>query len=89
MLGVALADNADDALSFDDFAVLANRLYARTNLHTYLPGRVSGVANQYKGGGNETQVKVPAGYWVNLCVMKQLGTRLGSPHRNEAQGVDF
>ena len=61
MLGVALADDADDALSFDDFAVLANRLYARTNLHTYLPGRVSGVANQYKGAGNETQVKVPAG----------------------------
>src|SRR5215204_112847 len=49
VLGVALADDADDALSLDDFAVLANRLHARTNLHTSLPGRVSGVATQYKG----------------------------------------
>jgi hypothetical protein len=68
MLGVALADDADDALSFDDFAMLANRLNARTNLHTYLPGRVSGVANQYKGGGNETQVKAAAGLWDSLGV---------------------
>jgi hypothetical protein len=39
VLGVALADDANDALSLDDFAVLANRLDARTNLHVLLPAR--------------------------------------------------
>jgi hypothetical protein len=42
VLGVALADDADDALSLDDLAVLANRLYAGTNLHTTLPGQNKG-----------------------------------------------
>jgi hypothetical protein len=36
VLGVALANDADDALSLDDLAVLANRLNAGTNLHTSL-----------------------------------------------------
>jgi hypothetical protein len=39
VLGVALADDADDALSLDDLAVLANRLNAGTNLHSYLLAR--------------------------------------------------
>jgi hypothetical protein len=42
MLGIALADDADDALSLDDLAVLANRLHARTNLHASLRGQVKG-----------------------------------------------
>ena len=36
MLGIALADNASHALSFHDFAVLADRLDAATNFH-FLP----------------------------------------------------
>jgi hypothetical protein len=39
VLGIALADDADDALSLDDLAVLADRLYAGTNLHTSLRAR--------------------------------------------------
>jgi hypothetical protein len=36
VLGIALADDADDTLSLDDFAVFANRLHAGTNLHASL-----------------------------------------------------
>jgi hypothetical protein len=36
MLWIALADDADDTLSLDDLAVLANRLHAGTNLHASL-----------------------------------------------------
>jgi hypothetical protein len=39
MLGIALADDADDALSLDDLAVLANRLHAGTNFHASLRAR--------------------------------------------------
>jgi hypothetical protein len=42
VLGIALADDADHALSLDDLAVLANRLDAGTNLHSYLRGQVKG-----------------------------------------------
>jgi hypothetical protein len=35
VLGIALADDADHTLSLDDFAVLANRLDAGTNLHSF------------------------------------------------------
>jgi hypothetical protein len=40
MLGIALADDADHALSLDDLAVLANRLDAGTNLHSSLRARL-------------------------------------------------
>jgi hypothetical protein len=39
VLGIALADDANHALSFDDLAMLANRLDAGTNLHVLLPAR--------------------------------------------------
>jgi hypothetical protein len=39
VLGIALADNANHALSLDDFAVLADRLDAGTNLHMLLRAR--------------------------------------------------
>jgi hypothetical protein len=39
MLGIALADDPDHALSLDDFAVLADRLNAGTNLHVLLRAR--------------------------------------------------
>jgi hypothetical protein len=39
MLGIALADDANYALALDDLAVLADRLDARTNLHSTLRGR--------------------------------------------------
>jgi hypothetical protein len=39
VLGIALADDASDALSLDDLAVLANRLDAGTNLHNLVSGR--------------------------------------------------
>jgi hypothetical protein len=39
VLGIALADDADHALSLDDLAVLANRLDAGTNLHAFLRAR--------------------------------------------------
>jgi hypothetical protein len=39
VLGIALADNANDALPLDDLAVLADRLNAGTNLHVLLPAR--------------------------------------------------
>jgi hypothetical protein len=42
VLGIALADYADHALSLDDFAVLADRLDAGTNLHSVSPGQVKG-----------------------------------------------
>jgi hypothetical protein len=61
VLGIALADDADDALSLDDFAVLANRLHAGTNLHTSLLGRVSRIAVQYRDPWEETQVKAWSG----------------------------
>jgi hypothetical protein len=40
VLGIALADDADHALSLDDLAVLANRLDAGTNLHSFLRARL-------------------------------------------------
>jgi hypothetical protein len=36
VLGIALADDASDAVSLDDFTVLADRLDAGTNLHALL-----------------------------------------------------
>jgi hypothetical protein len=42
VLGIALADDANHALSLDDFAVLADRLDAGTNLHSMTPGPVKG-----------------------------------------------
>jgi hypothetical protein len=39
VLGIALADDANHALSLNDLAVLANRLDAGTNLHVLLRAR--------------------------------------------------
>jgi hypothetical protein len=42
VLGIALADDANHALSLDDFAVFADRLDAGTNLHADISGPVKG-----------------------------------------------
>jgi hypothetical protein len=39
VLWIALADDASHALSFDDLAVLTNRLDAAANFHVQLPTR--------------------------------------------------
>src|SRR5690242_7083662 len=49
MLGIALADDAGHALTLDDFAVLADRLDARTNLHWGLRGRLRTSCPIYRG----------------------------------------
>src|SRR5713101_810717 len=53
VLGVALADDANDALSLDDFAVLADRLDARTNLHVLLSrASLRNSSQTYRGAGS-------------------------------------
>jgi hypothetical protein len=49
VLGIALADDANDALSLDDFAVLADRLDAGTNLHSKAPDRLRASLAIYRG----------------------------------------
>jgi hypothetical protein len=49
VLGIALADDANDALSLDDFAVLADRLDAGTNLHDHSPGTGCEIACKFTG----------------------------------------